>query len=317
MADPKMHELAKKFLATAKSKKAQPKAMARKSAPKPKPSAKPATVAKKSAPQVKSLKKKAATAPKVASPEEKLMKKAKEYAPKPKKPIGSMTVSEYNKKFTTDGIKKPKMAPRAMEIAKEIEAEAPFKVLDRDLPKAGRVMSLADEAVEADSATAAGKALKSAASKQAAKRLGVGAAVGGVLGLGAAALMEGLQAEEAGGEEEQLEEASLKQQEKTNAKLAKKQVKLPSTQEASTKPYYPKAKSDRRVKDDFKSVLKKNFPAETSEEESYRLRIKNETGGPLSNAERAKVIATHDKMRKLPGVKKPAHGVITLDEDEE
>lgn len=110
-----------------------------------------------------------------------------------------------------------------------------FKMLERDLPKGGGrgVMKMAQhEGVE----KVAKEALEQGAGKWL-KRAAIGAGMLTPVGLGINALVEGLDAEEAGGEDEDLHAAEMRQAEKSAALIPKKQpIK---SLEASTKKEVP------------------------------------------------------------------------------
>lgn len=200
-----------------------------------------------------------------------------------------------------------------------IVSEDPFAKLNRDLPRGGKVMKVAaSEGLD--------QAEKQVAKKGLGKlgRMGMAGLAGGAVGLGINALMEGLDAEEAGSEQEVLDAAEMRQAEKTGALVGGK--KIPAVIEASTKKKVvtkPLGRSDEDIVKGFNSLLDKNFgPEEGGEEEGdsedsvmvtereesedgpvtarYRLKMKGK--GALSPDDKARAAALHSQLRK-PGKK--------------
>lgn len=120
--------------------------------------------------------------------------------------------------------KTKKPATNAMErssksMASDIAEMSPFSTLEKDLPKSGKVIKIAEEIGEV-----APKVAKKGMGR--AGRLGAAGLAGGALGLGINALMEGLDAEETGSEEEDMDVAETVQAEKTLAKIKADKAKM-------------------------------------------------------------------------------------------
>lgn len=195
-----LHDDAKKLLGMMGKKKAaqRPMASSKKAVKKAEPTKVMAKPAKKTNP-VAAQPKKVPEKVRKAS----MQKPVAKSAPKAKMPSA-------NKAEKSSGMKaKPKMAPRAKEIASEMAADAEFGALARDLPKGGKKMAM--EAAEHLAPTATSKAemagikggFKKAAGKMAPKLVAggmlggmAGSMLAGPAGLGLAALMEAVDAED-------------------------------------------------------------------------------------------------------------------------
>lgn len=200
-----------------------------------------------------------------------------------------------------------------------IVSEDPFAKLNRDLPRGGKVMKVAaSEGLDQVEKQVAKKGLGKLG------RMGMAGLAGGAVGLGINALMEGLDAEEAGSEQEVLDAAEMRQAEKTNALVGGK--KLPAMVEASTKKKVvakPLGRSDEDIVKGFNGLLDDNFGPEdgeegeeendnedsvmvTEREESEdgpvtaRYRLKMNGKGGLSPDDKARAAALHSQLRK-PG----------------
>lgn len=117
---------------------------------------------------------------------------------------------------------------------------ATFSSMERDLPKGGgKTMKIAKQLDPDDAMKATIKKMMPGNKLgKALKRTGIAAMVGGPIGLGVNALMESLDAEEGGSEEERLDEVAMGQEAKTEAKIKADKAKVKSLP-ASTKKSYP------------------------------------------------------------------------------
>ena len=232
-----------------------------------------------------------------------------------------MTAPTYKKTTvpTEKATTSKKRSSMALGVAEDEAGEKAFKALERDLPKGGRAMRMAEEVGE--------QALDKPA-KKGASRVGKMAAaglVGGAVGLGIDALMEGLDAEDTGSEEENMAVSEKRQREKTTA-LVKGKKKLPSTLEASTKKkvspskgYRPKVAGPKEIEESYMKRLDKEWPVEDyanveEQDESgktlarYRLKMKSKER--LTKDEKARAAGLHSALREEGG----KGGKITIPE---
>jgi len=186
-------------------------------------------------------------------------------------------------------VKKPAVkdaAESSLSMTRGVTDSNPFAKLENDLPRGGRAMRVAaEEGLEQEGKQVAKKGLGKLG------RMATAGLAGGAVGLGVNALMEGLDAEETGSEEEDMDVASQRQFEKSSAKIkANKPAlkaavedadepdgeagvqgrKLPSTLKASTKKNYqnvkpgkvmagPKVKPDSDIEKEFHVELARNY----------------------------------------------------------
>lgn len=132
-----------------------------------------------------------------------------------------------------------------------IASENPFAKLERDLPKGGKAMRIA----ATEGAEEVGEKVAKKGLGKMAKKAAIAAGIAGPVGLGLGLLQEGLEAEDAGSEEEKLDEVAMGQYAKTEAKL--KADKKISSLKASTKKQYDKPTRKKPVADN----MKKSYPA--------------------------------------------------------
>lgn len=216
---------------------------------------------------------------------QKMKAESKAPAKSPKAPPKSAPKAQKMSKRPMGGVL-PDADKQVMKEVNKVSAK-PFAKLEADLPKGGKgamkvAKELGEEGLEGEAKVVAKKGLG---------RLGkaaMGAAALAPVMTGVGLLMEGLDAEEAGSEEEQMESAAMRQSEKT-AGLVKGTKKLPDSVKASTKRavkkakpakalpkavkkapaiekkpkteavYSPKGKSDDQVAKEYDAELKRNF----------------------------------------------------------
>jgi hypothetical protein len=162
-----------------------------------------------------------------------------------------------------------------------------FSAMERDLPRGGgKTMKIAKELDPDKSMMDAIERMKPGGKiKKAAGRFGKAALALTPVGLGVSALMEGLDAEDAGSEEEMLDEVAMGQAMKTEAKIkADRAAMKPKSLPASTKKSYPKkapvkalpqsvkvteveetipvmkGKSDEQLEEEFNQEGRRNIP---------------------------------------------------------
>lgn len=172
-----------------------------------------------------------------------------------------------------------KNAKSPMEKAKK---SITFAAMERDLPQGGgKVMKIAKE-LEPDDAVKATieKMMPGNKMKKTLGRMGKAGLVGGAVGLGINALMEGLDAEEAGSEEEKLDEVAMGQAMKTEAKIkAEKAAMKPKSLPASTKKSYPTKEKVKALPQTVKkTVVEETVPVPMGKSEDDVMEEFNQEG---------------------------------------
>lgn len=234
MASKEMQALAKKMLATRQGSKTKP-AASKKPLAKAPATKKVAKEAKKMAPTKKALPKKAmkeSSAAAVSSADALLKKEVEKFTPKKKAPSVKAPADKYGAKRTA--------------LMSEMESAAPFKALERDLPKGGAKTAIksAEKELGKDVATAAGAALKKKSTlKSLGKAAGLAGAVGGIalslMSDDPASAVDPFNSESAGDKDlEAMELAESNQAKKTKALIASRKASASdsvSTKAAATK----------------------------------------------------------------------------------
>lgn len=157
---------------------------------------------------------------------------------------------------------------------------ATFSSMERDLPKGGgKTMKIAKELDPDDAMKATIKKMMPGNKLgKALKRTGIAAMVGGPIGLGVNALMESLDAEEGGSEEERLDEVAMDQEMKTEAKIKADKAKAKSLPASTKKSYPTKEKVKALPQNVKKTVVEKRAPMPMGKSDKQKMEEFNQEG---------------------------------------
>lgn len=171
---------------------------------------------------------------------------------------------------------------KTMNPAEKAKKSITFAAMERDLPQGGgKAMKIAKE-LEPDDAMKATieKMMPGNKMKKTLGRMGKAGLVGGAVGLGINALMEGLDAEDAGSEEEKLDEVAMGQAMKTEAKIkADKAAMKPKSLPASTKKSYPTKEKVKALPQAVKkTAVEKRAPMPMGKSDEQKMEEFNQEG---------------------------------------